>query len=67
MHIKNELWTVAKFIKAREQIEDQPIYQRGAVWNMGKRRLLIDSILRQLDGTKISLIFSRFVIIRSFS
>ncbi len=55
MHVKNELWTVADFIQAREQIEDQPIYQRGAVWNIGKRRLLIDSILRRLDVPKIYL------------
>lgn len=55
MHVKNKLWTVADFIKAREQIEYQPMYQRGAVWNIGKRRLLIDSILRRLDVPKIYL------------
>ncbi len=55
MRVENKIWNISKFIKMKDQIEAQPLYQRGSVWKDAKRRLLVDSILRQLDVPKIYL------------
>lgn len=55
MNVTNETWTVNDFVDHAARIEAQPVYQRGAVWNDGKQRLLIDSLLRKLDVPKLYL------------
>jgi hypothetical protein len=53
MKTKIELWTVKDLFDSRENINDQPRYQRGVVWSDNKKSLLIDSMLRGIDLPKI--------------
>jgi hypothetical protein len=55
MLVRNEQWSVSRFARERTRIDAQPEYQRGEVWSLPKRQLLIDSILRQFDIPKIYL------------
>lgn len=55
MEVKIELWNVKDFFDLKEQIDEQPRYQRGAVWSNAKKSLLIDSMLRGIDLPKIFL------------
>jgi len=47
--------TVRSFCRRLKKINLQPDYQRGAVWGVSQKQLLIDSILRDLDIPKIYL------------
>lgn len=55
MDVKIELWTIEQLFSIRDEINEQPRYQRGAVWSDLKKSLLIDSILRGIDLPKIYL------------
>jgi hypothetical protein len=48
-------WKISELKKLKKKINPQPQYQRGAVWNPNKEKLLIDSILRDYDMPKIYL------------
>lgn len=48
-------WTLLTVFQRRHLIDPQPGYQRGAVWDVSKRQLLIDSILRGYDIPKLYL------------
>lgn len=37
----------------RDRVDEQPDYQRPAVWSIGQKRLLIDSVLRGYDMPKL--------------
>lgn len=50
-----EIWTVNELYEQIDDINEQPKYQRGAVWKDPKKSLLIDSILRGVDIPKIYL------------
>jgi hypothetical protein len=55
MRIRLANWKI-KTIKAKiEKINPAPQYQRTSVWNTGKKKLLIDSILRGYDLPKFYL------------
>lgn len=47
-------WTLERLYEQRNQL-DFPVYQRNDVWNVNKRSLLIDSILKGIDIPKIYL------------
>ncbi len=55
MRVKIELWTVEDFYDLKENINEQPAYQRGPVWSDAKKSLLIDSMLRGIDLPKFFL------------
>jgi len=55
MKVKVFNWTINKLYGLKDQINAQPVYQRGEVWKESKNRLLIDSILRGIDIPKIYL------------
>lgn len=55
MDVKIELWTIKDFYDLKEEINEQPRYQRGNVWSDKKKSLLIDSVLRGIDLPKIYL------------
>jgi hypothetical protein len=55
MKVKVTTWKVSTLYKLREKINEQPVYQRGEVWNSRKRSILIDSMLRGIDIPKIYL------------
>lgn len=55
MDVKIELWSVKELYDIREEINQQPRYQRGGVWVDQKKSLLIDSMLRGIDMPKIYL------------
>jgi hypothetical protein len=48
-------WTVRMLTDLRERIDTESEYQRGQVWSVAQRRLLIDSLLRGYDIPKIYL------------
>lgn len=55
MEVKITTWKVSKLFKLKDNINEQPDYQRGEVWNPRKRSILIDSMLRGIDVPKIYL------------
>jgi hypothetical protein len=55
MEIKVDVWTIAKLLAEKDKINEQPKYQRGQVWPLPKKQLLIDSILRGIDLPKLYL------------
>jgi hypothetical protein len=55
MRRHSEIWTVAGVCRRQATINPQPAYQRGPVWTLPQKQLLIDSILRDLDIPKLYL------------
>ena len=55
MKVKITTWKVSTLYKLRDKINEQPVNQRGEVWNNRKRGILIDSMLRGIDTPKIYL------------
>ena len=55
MKVENPTWPVSKLVKLREKIDPRPPYQRGQVWSLEKKQLLIDSLLNNYDIPKIYL------------
>ena len=51
----SEIWTVAGVVRRQAAINPQPPYQRGPVWTLAQKQLLVDSILRDLDIPKLYL------------
>jgi len=52
MKYLTKIWPIKKLIEVQEKINPKPQYQRTPVWNLSKRILLIDSILRRYDLPK---------------
>ena len=50
-----EARTVRGFVRRKSKIDARPSYQRGLVWSLSQKQLLIDSILRDLDVPKFYL------------
>lgn len=55
MEVNVENWPIKKLLKLKDEINEQPEYQRGDVWKPAKKKLLIDSILRGIDIPKFYL------------
>lgn len=55
MKVKVTTWKISALYKIRDQINEQPVYQRGEVWNSRKKSILIDSVMRGIDIPKIYL------------
>lgn len=55
MQIKQETWTIEKFVTNRAKINLNPSWQRGPAWKLPRQVLLIDSILRGMDIPKVYL------------
>jgi len=55
MFVQNLHWTVLTLQQFQAKVNPQPEYQRGAVWNVSKQQLLMDSMLRGYDIPKIYL------------
>jgi hypothetical protein len=55
MKSNNVNWALATIIRKQRVIDPRPQYQRGPVWSMQQKQLLIDSILRSIDIPKIYL------------
>jgi len=55
MKTLNRTWTVGHLVGLRDKIDPSPQFQRGPVWRLPDKQLLIDSILRGLDIPKIYL------------
>ncbi len=56
MKVNQRIRTVRHLLGVKEQINLNPMWQRGAVWGSEKQALLIDSILRQMDVPKLYLL-----------
>ena len=48
-------WAIYSVISRKDKIDPKPAYQRGSVWTIEKKQLLIDTILREYDIPKIYL------------
>lgn len=55
MKIIKETWSINQIIEASDAIDPRPQYQRSLVWNLERKQLLMDSILRGYDIPKIYL------------
>ena len=55
MKVNIEIWTVNDLFELKDEINEQPRYQRGGVWSDSKKSLLIDSMLRGIDMPKLYL------------
>ncbi len=55
MKVRNVTWTVKKIQQMLPKINPKPQYQRGEVWKLASKQLLIDSILCHFDIPKIYL------------
>lgn len=55
MRVRNATWKIHTLMGLQSRIESQPLYQRGEVWSLEMRQLLIDSIVRQYDVPKVYL------------
>jgi len=55
MKIITKVWTISDLYKLKDKINPKPQYQRTAVWQPSKKKLLIDSILRGYDIPKFYL------------
>ena len=56
MRVNQRIRTVSHLLSVRQQINLNPMWQRGSVWGPEKQALLIDSILRQMDVPKLYLL-----------
>ena len=55
MHIRQRRWRINKLVRLQEAINLNPYWQRGPAWKPERQVLLIDSILRGMDISKIYL------------
>lgn len=55
MRVIREPWAVSKAVREREHIDPKPQYQRSPVWNLQRKQLLIDTIIRGYDMPKFYL------------
>jgi len=55
MKVRNDAWSVKRIEQMQQKINPKPQYQRGQVWKLQSRQLLIDSILCHFDIPKIYL------------
>lgn len=55
MKIVSDVWTIDKLYELKGNINPKPQYQRTAVWQQAKKKLLVDSILRGYDIPKFYL------------
>jgi hypothetical protein len=55
MKITNYQWTLKKLYSIKNTIDPKPQYQRGSVWALADKQLLIDSVLQGFDIPKIYL------------
>src|SRR3954451_3981645 len=55
MKVETEIWTVQDYLDHKSEINPKPQYQRGEVWKLPEKQLLIDSILNGFDIPKIYL------------
>lgn len=55
MKVRLATWSIKTLISREEKINPKPQYQRTSVWNLKKKRLLINSILRGYDLPKFYL------------
>lgn len=55
MKVNVTQWQISTLFSQKNDINEQPEYQRGEVWNDNKKRVLIDSILRGIDIPKVYL------------
>jgi hypothetical protein len=55
MEVAQTRWSIDKFVRKRNAINLNPIWQRGPAWKPARQVLLIDSILRGMDIPKIYL------------
>jgi len=55
MKVKITTWKVSTLYRLKENINEQPVYQRGEVWKPRRKSILIDSMLRGIDIPKIYL------------
>jgi hypothetical protein len=53
MNTKIIEWPINEAFNQRAKIHEQPKYQRGEVWKLKKKQMLVDSILRGIDIPKI--------------
>jgi len=55
MKIKNEMWSIQQYKSLEGAIDPSPPFQRGPVWKLPAKQLLIDSILCEFDIPKVYL------------
>src|SRR6266481_2207072 len=55
MEVVQTRWSIDKFVRKKDVINLNPIWQRGPAWKPARQVLLIDSILRGMDIPKIYL------------
>jgi hypothetical protein len=55
MKLNLKHWPIATLNSFKKNINPTPVYQRGAVWKLEQKQLLIDSLLRRIDIPKIYL------------
>ena len=55
MKITNHYWSIRKLCNLKDKIDPRPQYQRGEVWKLPAKQLLMDSILFSFDIPKIYL------------
>ena len=55
MKITNHYWSIRKLCNLKKKIDPRPQYQRGEVWKLPAKQLLMDSILFSFDIPKIYL------------
>jgi hypothetical protein len=48
MHFVNTPWSIQKIVAQQAAIDEKPPCQRGPVWGLSQKQLLIDSIITQL-------------------
>lgn len=48
-------WAIYSLVARKDKIDPKPQYQRGSVWTVEKKQLLMDTILRQYDIPKVYL------------
>jgi hypothetical protein len=55
MQIRIKHWPIRRLVEIQDRINPRPQFQRGEVWRLERKQLLIDSILRVYDLPKIYL------------
>jgi len=55
MKSKTDQWALATLVRKERVVDPRPQYQRGPVWSLSQKQLLIDSVLRGIDIPKIYL------------
>ena len=53
MHFKTLTWSIERLVERFSDIDPKPQYQRGEVWDLNRKQLLIDTILNGFDIPKI--------------